>query len=178
MDRIRAAAKEAKVFVVLGYSERDGASLYISQAFINTEGEIVLHRRKIKPTHIERAIWGDAQADSLTTVVDSPFGKVGGLNCWEHLQPLLRYYEYCQGVQIHVSSWPPMFPQGEDKSKWPYHTSGAASQQASQFLAIEGQTFVLVASQVVSQGNLEKLNLVGAEFCKASHTSLISKSSG
>jgi len=100
MDRIRAAAKKAKVFVVLGYSERDGASLYIAQSFINTEGEIVLHRRKIKPTHVERSVWGDGQADSLTSVVDTPFGKVGGLNCWEHLQPLLRYYEYCQGVQI------------------------------------------------------------------------------
>jgi nitrilase len=100
MDRIRAAAKKAKVFVVLGYSERDGASLYIAQSFINTEDEIVLHRRKIKPTHVERSVWGDGQADSLTSVVDTPFGKVGGLNCWEHLQPLLRYYEYCQGVQI------------------------------------------------------------------------------
>lgn len=31
MDRIRAAVKEAGVFVVLGYSERHNGSLYISQ---------------------------------------------------------------------------------------------------------------------------------------------------
>src|SRR6187402_1165022 len=83
MDRIRAAVKEAGIFVVLGYSERDGASLYISQSFISTAGEIIHHRRKIKPTHVERSIWGDGQADSLKSVVDTPFGKVGALNCWE-----------------------------------------------------------------------------------------------
>jgi nitrilase len=177
MDRIRAAVKEAKVFVVLGYSERDGASLYIAQSFIDTEGEIVLHRRKIKPTHVERSIWGDGQADSLTSVVDTPFGKVGGLNCWEHLQPLLRYYEYCQGVQIHVAAWPPMFPLPDPKKlKWPFHETDVANQLCSQFLAIEGQAFVLVATQVLTEGNLEKLNLVGSGVCQTvSHPSLISR---
>ena len=87
MKRIQQAVREAGMFVVLGYSERDGASLYMGQAFISPEGEIVHHRRKIKPTHVERTLWGDGQADSLKCVVDSPFGRIGGLNCWEHLQP-------------------------------------------------------------------------------------------
>ena len=56
----------------------------------------------------------DGQADSLKSVVDTPFGKVGGLNCWEHIQPLLRYYEYSQGVEIHVAGWPPIWNQPKD----------------------------------------------------------------
>jgi nitrilase len=103
MRRIQAAVKEADILVVLGYSERDGASLYMAQSFISPDGEILHTRRKIKPTHIERTIWGEGQAESLQCVVPSPFGKIGALNCWEHLQPLLRYYEYSQGVQIHVA---------------------------------------------------------------------------
>lgn len=103
MKRILDAVKKAGMFVVLGYSERDGASLYMAQSFISPEGEIVHHRRKIKPTHVERTIWGEGQAESLKCVVPSKFGKIGALNCWEHLQPLLRYYEYSQGVQIHVA---------------------------------------------------------------------------
>ncbi|TID17861.1 putative nitrilase [Venturia nashicola] len=63
MDRIRAAVKKAGIVVVLGYSERDGTSLYIAQSFIDTTGEILHHRRKIKPTHVERSIWGDARKD-------------------------------------------------------------------------------------------------------------------
>ncbi|KAJ6002515.1 hypothetical protein N7451_005062 [Penicillium sp. IBT 35674x] len=93
MDAIRQAVKEAGIFIVLGYSERDGGSLYMAQSFIDPAGEIVHHRRKIKPTHVERSIWGEGQAESLQTVVDSPFGRIGGLNCWEHLQPLLRFYD-------------------------------------------------------------------------------------
>ncbi|MCJ1282132.1 hypothetical protein MMC26_001455 [Xylographa opegraphella] len=167
MDRIRAAVKAAGIFVVLGYSERDGTSLYIAQSFISVDGAIVLHRRKIKPTHVERAVWGDGQADSLQTVVDSPFGKIGGLNCWEHLQPLLRYYEYSQGVQIHVAGWPPMFPMpDENVVTWQFSETDKGSLLASQFLAIEGQAFVLVATQVLTEPNLKKLNLLGTKICQ------------
>lgn len=61
MRRIQAAVKRAGMFVVLGFSERDGGSLYMGQSFISPDGEIKHHRRKIKPTHIERTIWGEGQ---------------------------------------------------------------------------------------------------------------------
>ncbi|KAI1850703.1 hypothetical protein JX265_004414 [Neoarthrinium moseri] len=167
MRRIQAAVKKAGMFVVLGYSERDGGSLYMGQSFISPEGEIVHHRRKIKPTHIERTIWGEGQAESLKCVVPSPFGKIGGLNCWEHLQPLLRYYEYSQGVQIHVASWPAEFEMPDPKKiAWLYHETGEASYRASQFMAIEGQCFVLVASQILTEENVEKNNLTGNPVTK------------
>jgi nitrilase len=167
MDRIRAAVKAAGIFIVLGYSERAGSSIYIAQSYIDTSGEIVHHRRKIKPTGVERAIWGDGQADSLKTVVDTPFGKVGGLNCWEHLQPLLRYYEYSQGVQIHVAGWPPFFkdPAAQGMA-WPFHETAEANSMASQFLAMEGACFVLLASQVVKPESLEKINMAGFPLFK------------
>jgi nitrilase len=48
---IREAARKLGIWVVLGYSEREGASLYISQTIISGEtGEPVLHRRKFKPS--------------------------------------------------------------------------------------------------------------------------------
>lgn len=56
MDRIKSAVKDANVFAVLGYSERDGVSLYMAQSFISSVGEIVHHRRKIKPTHVKRSL--------------------------------------------------------------------------------------------------------------------------
>ncbi len=48
MDRIREAVREAGVNVVLGFSERDGGSLYIAQVTITADGNIANHRRKIK----------------------------------------------------------------------------------------------------------------------------------
>lgn len=126
MDKIRAAVKEAGIFVVLGYSERHNNSIYIAQSFIAPSGDIVLHRRKLKPTSVERSVWGDGQAESLKCVADSPFGKIGGLNCWEHLQPLLRYYEYSQGVDIHVAGWPPFWEMPEGVPGFPYHVRGVS----------------------------------------------------
>lgn len=59
-----------------------------------------------QPTHMERTIFGDASGDCLAKVVDLPeVGKVGSLSCWEHIQPLLKYYTLSQGEQIHVAAW-------------------------------------------------------------------------
>ena len=52
MDRIREAVKEADVTAVVGFAERDGASLYIAQATILPNGKIANHRRKIKASMI------------------------------------------------------------------------------------------------------------------------------
>lgn len=90
MLQIRQAAAAAKMYVSFGFSERVGASLYLAQIFIGPDGNILLHRRKTKPTHVERTIFGDSTGDSLTTVADTPLGKIGMLNCWGRLTlPLL-----------------------------------------------------------------------------------------
>jgi hypothetical protein len=89
------------------------------------------------------------------------------------IRSLLRYYEYSQGVQIHVASWPAEFGMPDpEKQPWLYHETGEASYRASQFMAIEGQTFVLVASQIMTEENLEKNNCVGNHVTKTVSLSL------
>ncbi|KAF5239066.1 hypothetical protein ACHAO7_011090 [Fusarium culmorum] len=164
MDQIRAAVREAGVFVVLGYSERYRGTLYIAQSFIDETGTIVLHRRKIKPTHVERAIYGDGQGESLNNVIQTTFGKVAGLNCWEHTQPLLRYYEYSQDVDIHVSSWPSIFPENSDQ--WPYHITPNCCKAFSHIVSMEGACFVILSSQILTAENFEKANVKGFDYAK------------
>lgn len=96
----------------------------------------------------------------------TPFGRVGGLNCWEHSQPLLRYYEYAQDVDIHVASWPLIWgiPPAQNASaptreKWPWHITPEASQRLSQVMAIEGACFVLIASQILTEPNRARTKL-------------------
>jgi nitrilase len=60
MHRIRCATRDARITAVLAYSERDGGSLYMSQTFIGPDGNVLLHRRKLKPTGYERTVFGDA----------------------------------------------------------------------------------------------------------------------
>ncbi|KAI5242543.1 hypothetical protein E4T43_04760 [Aureobasidium subglaciale] len=165
MNRIRAAVKETGIFVVLGYSERYKGSLYIAQSFIDENGDIVHHRRKVKPTHVERAYWADGQGESLQTVVKTArTGNVGGLNCWEHTQTLLRYYEYAQDVDIHVSSWPLLW--NEDYGNLQYHITANMCSRLSQVIAMEGACFVLLCSQIMTPGNEKKNNVEGFEYVK------------
>jgi predicted amidohydrolase len=98
MDLVKAAAKQHSIAVVLGFAEQSPSySVYISQAIISPQSELLLHRRKIKPSHMERTIFGDGSGGDLTNVVEVDFGpehgriKVGCLACWEHTQPLLKY---------------------------------------------------------------------------------------
>ncbi|KAI8304335.1 Arylacetonitrilase [Colletotrichum sp. SAR11_240] len=149
MLRIRQAAAEHNIYVAFGFSERVGASLYLAQVLINSEGNILLHRRKTKPTHVERTIFGDSTGDSLTTVVDTPLGKIGMLNCWEHLQPLLKYHTYSQGEQVHIAAWP--FNGEFNGGIEPWSLFGEANElTASRMYALEGAVYVLCTNQPLS----------------------------
>ena len=135
----------------------------LSQSFIDENGVIVHHRRKIKPTHVERAYWGDGQGESLQTVVPStkfPDVRVAGLNCWEHTQTLLRYYEYEQNVDVHVASWPPIWPKpikdGKPDPTWPANITDEMCLRFSQIVALEGACFVAVATQVLPKESLKR----------------------
>lgn len=111
MRRIQACAAKNGVVVALGFSENDHNSVYIAQAIIDADGKLLMTRRKLKPTHMERTIFGDASGNSLLNVVPTKIGKrVGSLACWEHCQPLLKYHTATQREEIHVAGWPPLFP--------------------------------------------------------------------
>ena len=97
---IAKAAAEAKAYVSIGMTERDEThcSLYCTNLIFSPEGELVYHHRKIKPTGAERYIWADNQdKDKHFPVIDTPFGKMGSLICWENYMPLARAALYKRG---------------------------------------------------------------------------------
>ncbi|KAA8573709.1 hypothetical protein EYC84_005280 [Monilinia fructicola] len=139
MRTIQSCAAKHGIIVSLGFSENDHNSLYIAQAIIDVDGTIVMKRRKLKATHMERTIFGDASGDSLMNVVSTRIGKVGALACWEHCQPLLKYHTLHQREQIHCSAWPPIVDHTGGPELWSMSKQGC--QSLSQVYAIESQTF-------------------------------------
>ncbi|KAL3419466.1 aliphatic nitrilase [Phlyctema vagabunda] len=164
MRLVCATAKENNIAVFLGFVENDERSLYIAQALIGADGEIKMTRRKIKPTHMERTVFGDGSGASLNNVIDLPgIGKVGGLCCWEHSQPLLRHHTSSLGEEIHVAAWPPMLTQNPGKDLW--STSAEGAQNLTRTHSIEGGCFSLYINAVLSKKNCEVQNTTsGALF--------------
>ncbi len=99
------AARSHQIVVVLGINERDHGSLYNTQLIFDTDGNLVLKRRKITPTYHERMVWGQGDGAGLK-VVDTAVGKVGALACWEHYNPLARFALMAQHEQIHCAQFP------------------------------------------------------------------------
>lgn len=150
--RLGAAAREAGIWVALGYSERHGGSLYMGQALIDDQGRTVFTRRKLKPTHVERTIFGEGAGSDLC-VVGTPLGRVGALCCWEHLQPLSKYAMYAQNEQIHIAAWP-SFSLYRGAA---YALGPELNTALSQVYAAEGQCFVLAPCATVSAEMIELL---------------------
>jgi nitrilase len=146
LRRVQDAAAAHGIHVSLGFSERAGGSLYMAQALIDASGAIVSARRKLKPTHVERSVFGEGAGCDLA-VVDLPIGKVGSLCCWEHLQPLTRYAMYSKGEQVHVAAWPAF----SLYSGLAYALGPEVNLAASRMYAVEGQCYVLAACAVIGQ---------------------------
>lgn len=151
-QRLCDAARDHGIMVAMGYAERDGSSLYLGQALISAEGEILQKRRKLKPTHVERTVFGEGYGCDLD-VSDTAIGRVGSLCCWEHIQPLSKYAMFSQNEQIHIAGWPAFSLYREGA-----HALGMEVNMAvSQVYAVEGQCYVIAPTSVVDADALALL---------------------
>ncbi len=151
-DRIAKAAADHQIMVVMGHSERDRGSLYMGQWIIGADGETVAMRRKLKPTHVERTVFGEGDGSDLS-VYDTPLGRIGALCCWEHLQPLSKYAMYAQNEQVHIAAWPSfsLYRGGA------YALGAEVNNAASRIYAVEGSCYVIAPCATVSAAMVEQL---------------------
>ncbi|KAK3725451.1 hypothetical protein LTR37_000421 [Vermiconidia calcicola] len=118
MAKIRHTAKQNRIFVSLGFSEKarySSATLWNSNMVVSADGGILVHHRKLMPTFHEKLTWAQGDGHGLK-VVDIPIiaarregagsAKLGMLICGENTNPLARYAMIAQGEQIHITTWP------------------------------------------------------------------------
>ncbi len=104
--RLGAAAKELGIWIVTGVNEvepeRPG-TIYNALLYHAPDGTLALHHRKLVPTNHERLVHGQGDGRGLGAV-ETGFGRIGGLICWENYMPLARFALYEAGVEIYVTS--------------------------------------------------------------------------
>lgn len=136
VDQLAAACAEHDIHVVVGVIERDGGTLHCTVLYLGPDGLLGKHR-KVMPTGSERLVWGFGDGSTLT-VVDTPYGKLGGAICWEHYMPLLRAAYYSKGVEIWAA------PTADDRETWI---------STMRHVAMEGRCFVISACQVMRRSD-------------------------
>lgn len=139
VDAIGEAARAAEAYVVMGVIEREtwgsGGTLYCTVLYFDPDGRLIGRHRKLKPTAAERLIWGEGDGSTLT-VVKTPFGRIGGLICWENYMPLARAALYEKGVDIYVA------PTADSRDTW---------QATVRHIACESRCYVLSCNQFVTR---------------------------
>ena len=133
--RLGAAAREANAYLVIGVDEREpaGSTIYNTLLYFDPQGNLLGKHRKLMPTGSERTVWGMGDGSTLDTY-PTPFGRLGGLICWENYMPLARFYLYSQGVDVWVA--PTLAP-------------GDGWIATMQHIAREGRCFVIGANPCV-----------------------------
>ncbi|KAF3024346.1 hypothetical protein E8E14_014118 [Neopestalotiopsis sp. 37M] len=110
---IRAQARQSRIMVSIGISEKVGrvssAHLFNANLIIGADGAVLVHHRKLVATFFEKLTWSHGDGYGLR-VADTPVGKIGNLICGENSNPLARYSLMAQGEQVHISTWPAVWP--------------------------------------------------------------------
>lgn len=137
-DALAEAARKYGVYLSMGVSERDAvtATLYNSNVFIAPDGTVMNHR-KLKPTGSERVVWGDADRDFFP-VMDTPWGPMGSMICWESYMPLARAALYQKGVTLYIS------PNTNDNPEW---------QHTIRHIAIEGHCYFVNCDMIIPKAS-------------------------
>lgn len=132
------AAKELKLIICMGFNEKvtegiGNGTIYNSFVIIDELGEIVNHHRKLVPTFSEKLVYGNGDAAGLKTV-ETNWGRLGALICWEHWMPMSRQVLHNESEMIHIALWPAVHEM---------------HQVASRHYAFEGRCFVIAAGQMM-----------------------------
>ena len=138
-ERMGQAAADAGVYLAVGVVEkgavRSPGTLFCTLLYFAPDGSLAGFHRKLKPTAAERLIWGEGDGSTMP-VLDTPFGKVGGLICWENYMPLARTAMYGKGVDIYLA------PTADSRDRW---------QSTLRHIALEGRCFVIGCNQFVTR---------------------------
>jgi nitrilase len=136
--RLGEAAAASRAYVVIGVIERELGTCYCTALFFGPDGALLGKHRKLMPTVLERVIWGFGDGSTLT-VVDSPYGRIGSVICWENYMPMLRMAMYSKNVALYCA------PTADDRDPW---------LPSMQHVALEGRCFVLTACQFLRKRDL------------------------
>ncbi|CBJ43130.1 carbon-nitrogen hydrolase family protein [Ralstonia solanacearum] len=157
---LAAEAARLGVFVSMGFSESTRVSvgcLWNANVLIGDDGTLLNHHRKLVPTFYEKMVWAPGDGAGLR-VADTRIGKIGGLICGENTNPLARYALIAQGEQIHLSSWPAIWPTRKPVSGENFDNLAANRIRASAH-SFEAKAFGILCAGYLGRDMVDQLSI-------------------
>lgn len=158
LAKIAETARECELFVSMGFNEGTTVSsgcIWNSNVLIDDAGNILCHHRKIVPTFYEKLVWAPGDGAGLE-VNATRLGRVGMLICGENTNPLARFTLLAQGEQVHLSTYPPVWPSHDPAVHENYDLKNAILIRAGAH-SFEGKLFNLVAAGYLDQNARDRL---------------------
>jgi len=150
--RIRKAAKENDIHVVIGMNERGDSygEIYNTNLIIDNLGELIGKHRKLVPTWAEKLTWTSGDGSSLK-VYKTNIGPIGTLACGENTNTLARFTLLSQGELIHIANYISLPVAPPD-----YNMAEAIKIRAAAH-SFEGKLFTIVSCSTVSKEIMDVL---------------------
>ncbi len=164
LERVARQARRLGVFVSLGINEGTPASvgcLWNSNVLVADDGAILNHHRKLVPTFYEKLTWANGDGAGLR-VSETRLGRIGMLICGENTNPLARYALMAQGEQLHIASYPPVWPTRDPRQGGNYDLRDAIRIRAAAH-SFEAKCFTVVAAGFLDKACREALLVCGTE---------------
>jgi len=139
-DALAETAGRLQIWLSVGVNERDGndSTIYNTLLHFAPDGSLAGRHRKLMPTGGERLVWGMGDGSTLK-VIDTGFGRLGGLICWENYMPLARTALYAQGVDVYLA------PTWDNSDVWV---------PTLRHIAREGRTYVIGVTSCIRAADL------------------------
>lgn len=156
--KIAETARECEMFVSMGFNEGTTVSdgcIWNANVLIDDAGNILCHHRKIVPTFYEKLVWAPGDGAGLE-VCPTRLGRIGMLICGENTNPLARFTLLAQGEQVHLSTYPPVWPSHDPAVHENYDLKNAILIRAGAH-SFEGKLFNLVAAGFLDQDARNRL---------------------
>jgi len=110
LNSICKLASDSNIWIVIGANEKiskgpGNGTMFNTVYTISNKGSIANHHRKLMPTYTEKLVHGQGDGAGLQSI-ETSFGRLGSLICWEHWMPLTRQAMHNEAEDLHIALWP------------------------------------------------------------------------
>jgi nitrilase len=158
-EKLSQIAKSNNIYLSIGINEKGNVSMgamWNTNLLFNRQGKLLNRHRKLVPTWAEKLTWANGDASQLESVA-TELGRVGTLICGENTNTLARFALLAQGEQVHISSYPPIWPFQRPEDGESYNITEAIKLRSAAH-SFEGKVFNIVSSALLDEDAVKQLS--------------------